>query len=400
MPLTIRWPALAVAAAALTCFGGQALAQGSGLGLSRTAELQQLSVCPAQPTVGVFGGAVGGLLVTALVQQAPGIAVVERQRLSAITAEQCLGPSVDPATASPNGQLQFAMYLAEVQADLAASPLPVSIRMIRVDSGAAIFERSTTLAPGAVGALEQFVREAVPGMVSAIAANAYACTNQFRAVITEDVTLACQGAVPQTGTTYQVDGAFSLEFTLQNFDYAARGAAQQLSGSARLLPATVRTTLRDSISRDGPRCAFTMNTERAIAINLAPASVPAGFALTIPPDTGAPWTFAPAIAASAPLLFRGPATLTATMTTVAGSNCQTPGGTVARETKYQHLSPNDFAFGSHEIRPVCGPGHPVPVALATVPKLGTPNAVDVTSGCSVRSARARFSFQRRLDPTP
>ncbi len=374
----------------------QAAAQTTALALARTAELQQLSVCPVKPSVGVIGGPGAAMLITELVEQASGsLEIVERARLSAMTDELCLGPAFNPATITPSGGLLFAMYLVDVQANLEASPAPVSVRMIRVDSGAVIFDRTNALSPVSLDALDAFLQSTVPGIVSAIGANGYDCSNDFAAVIAEDVTLACGGTIPQTGTSYTVDAAITVEFTMRGFDYATRGTVQQLSGPARVLPATVRTTLRDTVTRNGPRCAFTMTNAREITIALAGSSVPATYTLMIPLNTADDWSFTPLLPATPPL-FRGPATIGTTMTTVADGNCTAPGGTVSRTTNYVHQELNDITFGTHQLQPVCGAGHQIPVAFTKVPNLGTPNAADITAGCSVRSAQARFSFQRRF----
>ena len=152
--------ALAIGLSAVSPTHGQTAA----LGLAREAELQQLSVCPERPTVGVIAGTGAGLFITSLFEGAGGATdLVERARLDEITDELCLGPTFDPATIAPSGGLLFAQYLVEVEADLNASPEPVSAHVVRVDTGAVIFEASDTLA-------------SVSGLLAAVAANGYACS--------------------------------------------------------------------------------------------------------------------------------------------------------------------------------------------------------------------------------
>jgi hypothetical protein len=296
--------------------------------------LQQLSVCPEQPTVGVIAGTGAGMFITSLFEAAGGaIDLVERARLDEITGELCLGPAFDPATIAPSGGLLFAQYLVEVEADLNVSPAPVSVHVVRVDTGVAIFEASDTLAPVTLAALDTFLQDSTSGSLAAVAANGYACSDDFVAVIAEDVTLSCGGTLPQTQTDYTVAGQFTVEFTMEDFDYSQRGTPQLLSGTARVLPAVVQTTLADEITRDSPRCAFTMQSDRSIQINLAGPSVPATYTLTIPQNTAGTWSFAPTLS-SAPPLLRGPATMTSVMATTASADCTGPGGTVSRTTNY------------------------------------------------------------------
>lgn len=86
---------------------------------------------------------------------------------------------------------------------------------------------------------------------------------------------------------------------------------------------------------------------------------------------------------------------TVTVTTGSGA-CAAAGGPVARTTNYFHREMTPAAFGTQAIRPVCGDGHLVPVALIRVPNLGVPGTVDITPNCSARSGRARFSFRRQF----
>ncbi|MEW6322054.1 MAG: hypothetical protein AB1635_13325 [Acidobacteriota bacterium] len=370
-------------------------AQPGALELAREAELQRLSVCPSVPTVGVLGGAAAGLFVTTLVERAgAAVAVVERARLDAITDELCLGPAFDPSTTVPAGGLLFAKFLVDVTADLGAPSAPVSVRAIRVDSGEVVFERATTLAPATLDALEAFVRGASDDLLPAVAAGDYACANTFAAVIAEDVTLGCAGTIPQTGTAYTVEAAFTTEFTMPGFDYTTRGTPQTLTGTVRVLPGTARTTLADRVTRDSPRCAFTLESARDIRMTLASTAVPATVTVTVPANTAAPWTVVPTVS-QVPPLFKGPAVLTTAMTTTAsGPSCASPGGTTTQTTKYTHQELNTFTFGPRQVLPVCGQGHLVPAAFVRVPGLGTPGAADIAAGCTTRSSRARFSFRR------
>jgi hypothetical protein len=174
--------ALAIGLSAVSPTHGQTAA----LGLAREAELQQLSVCPERPTVGVIAGTGAGMFITSLFEGAGGATdLVERARLDEITDELCLGPTFDPATIAPSGGLLFAQYLVEVEADLNASPAPVSVHVVRVDTGAVIFEASDTLAPVTLDALDTFLQDSVSGLLAAVAANGYACSPSHAETIAE-----------------------------------------------------------------------------------------------------------------------------------------------------------------------------------------------------------------------
>lgn len=361
----------------------------------RESELQQLSVCPTLPSVGVVGDDTAALFLTRLHAAAgDALTLVERQRLEAVTAEMCLGPAFDPATTAAAGNLLFAMYLVDVRTGLGTSPMPVSVTAIRTDTGAVVLHRETSLASPGVDALGAFFDTVAADLRGAISAQASTCSPTFTATIVEDVTLACAGTIAATGGAYAVESTFTVEFSLPGFDYSTRGIAQSLTGTARLLPATARTTLDDTVRRESPRCAFTMENHRVLDIGLAHRVVPASFSLLIPHDASADWTFTPAVPTAA-ALFQGDATLTATMTTTAAGTCTSPGGTVTQTTPYVHRELATPVFAPQLLRPVCGTGHVIPVALTRVPNLGTPGVIDITSSCSARSARARFSFRRQ-----
>jgi hypothetical protein len=316
---------------------------------------------------------------------------VERPRLDEVTKELCLGPALNPATAVPGGGLLFAMYFVYVARPAGG---PIRIDVIRTDTGATIFHAESA-APSSMAALDSFLTSTVPGITAAVSAHPYACRNEFAAVISEDVTVKCEGGLAATNTQYSVDGGFRIEFALDGLDYTQRNKPQSLSGSARVVQGKVTTTLRDTVTRNSPRCAYSATAARTIDIVLQPAATPATYALTIPQDTTDAWQVQPQLGLVPPLL-QGPATMQMSMTTSPAANCDAPPGTTSQSTNYRHQELNQMRFTTHAVRPVCGATSPIATPFIRVPNLGVPGAADITSGCSATASAVRFSFQRRF----
>lgn len=143
------------------------------------AELHLPTVCPADPTVGIYGSVAGALITHVFqtsAQQGGEVVLVERARLEDVLAEHALAPFLDPTTAPAADGLLMAKFLVLAEADFSSLPADLSVSMVRTDTQDVVYQHSSvvTAADGLHG-LEVRLAGIAQELASIAAGSNYAC---------------------------------------------------------------------------------------------------------------------------------------------------------------------------------------------------------------------------------
>ena len=358
----------------------------AGLVSARNYEISRLSVCPVQPSLLILESPYTDQYQHYLRNQPQ-----FNQHYQLIDRNQ-FGVQHPACRALPMGSMQgfvddiFAMYIMSIE----NKNQQLSVRIMRTDTGAIIYEKWMKQPSDPEKVLATITAEWLPALVK----QPSHCLNQFTAMLTQDVQMRCHGQLPSL-TEYDVSSDFRLIFEMVSLDITARDQSQTIHGHMMIDPKPARVIQRIALKQQQPPCLLRMLSEKVLEIQLQPRKLAALLHVTIPKNLSQPWKFEPQIISAEPF-FTGDAVEENVLTTNGGDACPERSGQQKEVQQLIYADTNLFKFALQEMNPFCSPSDFIRPVFARAPNLGTPNNVDITSGCTNSAMASTMTFKRRF----